>query len=507
MLLLNRDDAARLLRTCYPPFKGTWKTLPSFLLPQDVAQDSLNTTVLGGKLRSRCGLKRFNNQKLNEPIIGSFLTIDTTNSRYPILSTPTTVYRLTNTWHNITGNVNLSASSTIAKLTSIQIGTQVYVLYCNGIDTIKMIPQTTYQLTDIIPHAGSLPVFTDICTSFARVIGITPPYTVGWCDVINDSYLSITNWPALNQAILSDTEDSLVAIKPLGTLGIVIYKEANIFVGFGQSGSNAAAFRFEHRGEYEGPASPRAIVNVNGNHIYMTPTGRVGLFDGTNQSWLCDGIWPYLQNNLDSRYKSKIFGVYSYKTSEVTFWYPRVGDNGVCKGMLTIIMPYPTAGVTSYSYFPGITNFACSDGLSVRYYNGTTHPLIFDTLGQTFELDNDTYTDAGYDFPCSLSTGLFKPDNSPDDYEDIYFPIFELYATRGHNQAGYVDVSALVSNLLENDGNQSTPERIDLSQIPINEFVAYKDTLGSFLGARFDWLSSSRFELKALDIYGLKAGI
>lgn len=502
---LQKDPKARLLKSCLPPFKGTWKSLPSYLIPEDVIQDSLNTTLLGGKLRSRCGLENFNTNALNGKALGSFLTVDTTNAKYPIVSTKDTVSILIgNAWFNITGGVPLTNFfENQVRMSSLQLGTSVYILYANGIDTIKIIPQATYLLEPITPHAGSLPVCTDVCTSFSRFVGITPPYTISWCDVINDDYLSFTNWPALNQTVLADTEDSLVAIRALGTLGLAVYKEGNIFVGFAQSGSNAQAFRFEHRGEYEGPGGVNAVVSANGVHTYMTPTGRIALFDGTQHAFIADGLWPFLQDDLDTTYASRIFGVYNYSTSEIYFWYPRIGDNGNCKGMVIIDTPFPLAGVNSYSYFLGQSNFPCSNGLSVRLFAGKAQPLIFGNTNETFLLNKNWYYDKTSTFPCNFRTGLFRPTPetpAPKDDSDIYRPILEIYSSRGIGK-GLVNVSALTSQTLADEGTSTEKETIDLTANPVNEFFGF-NTTGSFLGAQFEWDSSAQFEYKGCDIYG-----
>jgi hypothetical protein len=508
MINLQKDPNAKLLKSFLPPFKGTWKTLPAYLLPEDVVQDSLNVTLMGGKLRSRPGLNLFNRLNLGDRIIGSFLSVDTTDTKYPFCSTKNKVFRLLNNrWQDITNNVVLTATdSHQVRMTSIQIGTSVYVLYANGKDRVKQIPQSTYLLSDITPVAGSIPVLTDICTSFSRLVGITPPYTVTWSDVINDQFLSFTSWPALNQAILADTEDSLVAIRALGTLGLAIYKEGNIFTGFAQTGANSQAFRFEHRGEYEGPAGVQALVNVEGAHMRMTSTGRVGLFDGTQNIWIADGIWPLLQDTLDIQYAKRIFGVYDYKTAQVTFWYPRFGDNGACKGMLNICLPYPLAGVTQFSYFLGESNFECTNGLSVRLFNASASPFVFGNNNQTFQLDKNSYGDNGFDFSCSFKPGLFKPtppDDEKNSSQDIYIPTVEVYASRGSLDFGTVNVSVLTSNTLEGEGKVSVSEILDLRETPINEIIAYdKGETGSFLGVNFEWESSSRFEYKGCDISG-----
>lgn len=505
----QKDPKAKLLKSYLPPFKGTWKTLPAYLIPDDAIQDSLNVTILGGKLRSRCGLLSYNANDLGNKVLGSFLNVDTLNIKSPICSTRNKILRfIHNGWQDITGAVTLTATDEAQiRMSSLQLGTNVYVLYTNQTDTLKIISQAGYLAADITPRTGTIPILWDVCTSFSRFVGIQPPYAVRWCDIINDQYLSFTSWPALNQAILADTEDSLVAIRSLGTLGVAVYKEGNIFVGIAQTGNNSQAFRFEHRGEYEGPAGVNAIVNVNGSHVYMTPSGRIGLFNGTQQNWIADGIWPFLQDDLDPLHTGKIFGVYNYLTAEITFWYPRQGDNGECKGMIIVDIPYPLAGIQDFAYFIGRSAFPCSNGLTVRIFDSRKSPLIFGGENETFVLDKDTYSDRYLKFPCGFTQGLFQPTETPtpgeriNDNHNIYLPILSVLASRGSGR-GLVGVSAMTSGQLEDDGVASQKTVIDLTDTPFNEYLAFPDAEGSFLGVQFTWDSTAKFEYKGCDIYG-----
>src|SRR5262245_45491220 len=134
MITLQKDPSAKLLKSYLPPFKGTWKTLPPYLLPDDAVKDSLNVTLQGGKIRSRSGLLLFNRANLGSNILGSFLTVDTTNSKFVLSSTKSQVFRLLNNrWQDITNNVPMTGTDTnFIRMTSLQLGTSVYVLYTNG---------------------------------------------------------------------------------------------------------------------------------------------------------------------------------------------------------------------------------------------------------------------------------------------------------------------------------------------------------------------------------------
>jgi len=511
---IQNDPNADHLKTYLPPFKGTWKTLPEHLIPDDAVQESMNVSLLGGKLRSRCGLEMYNSATFDAPISGSFMFVGVSNIKYPVASSKSKVYKYLGSWQEIPvfGTTLVGLDTSQVRMTSIQQGSIVYLIYTNGVQPL-LVSEELVSLVTIPPYITTpisiIPILKDLCTSFDRIVGIQPPYTVTWCDVVNSNYLGFTNWPSLNQAILSQTEDSLVAIRNLGTLGIAVYKEGNIFLGIAQQGPNSQAFRFEHRGEYEGPAGVQSIVNVNGVHVYMTSTGRVGYFDGTQHDWICDGIWPFLQDDLDTVYASKIHGSYNYRTSELYFWYPKLGDNGILRGMLIINWPYKLAGIQSYSYFLGYSSFEITNSLTVRLFNATTSPLAFSKesdIYRTYALKHTHYFDNAVPFQCSFKTGVFKPivqestQQRTRDTSDIYRPILELYSTRDSTRKT-VQLSAVLSQSLEDTGTSTSPEIIDLTSVQPNEYIGFNET-GSFIGIEASWSSDSKFEYKGCDIYG-----
>ncbi len=541
MITFQLDQSAELLKTFLPPFKGTWKTLPSHLIPEDTLQDSLNVSLIEGKLRSRPGLLDFDTFQFLDPsspdpslttkILGSIQFITTSNSKFLICSSLQNIWTkrdTSNTWSILPSTYAIQGSSLYnIRMCMLQQGSSIYLLYANG---TQQVSQSTNlgPLTAITNlQSGSLPspIARDICVSFDRIVVMQPPFTIAWSSVINNSFPAFTSWSALDQVILTQTTDPLVAISPLGVLNYTVYKEGNIYAAIAQSGPSSQAFRFEHRGEYEGPCCPNSVINVNGSQIRMTPTGRVGIFNGTNHEWICDGLWPFIRKEIDRNYLQNVFGVYNYKLSEVTFWYPRIGDTGSCKGMLIIDLPYPTAGISTFSYFLGTSSFAVSHGLSIRKFNNIVSPVVFGSSSllpntssdvfppRAFLLDEDTYKDSTRNFTCKFSTGLFKPVSQVDqgsisqgksksDNSGIYKPTIEFYTTRD-NTRGFVDLSPLISNGLETNGDVLETDRIDLTQTFPNEYHGFNEA-GSFIGVHAEWDASSKVEYKGCEVYGRK---
>lgn len=190
------------------------------------------------------------------------------------------------------------------------------------------------------------PRFTDIATIGDHIVGLLPPYGLGWGNI-----RTLDEWPDLNRKNVAETPDRVVTIVNQGPFGGVLYKRGSLWrVRFVGGTSEATAFSVDFAGEYTGPAGSAAVVNLDGVHLYMTRTGRVGLFDGSSHRWYCDGVWPSLKRIIDPQYAGRIFGVYDPNQHEVTFYYPRratirgvfVDDGGLPRGVLHIALPKET---------------------------------------------------------------------------------------------------------------------------------------------------------------------
>ena len=111
----------------------------------------------------------------------------------------------------------------------------------------------------------------------------------------------------------------------------------------------------------------------------MTPSGRVGYFDGSQHQWIADGIWPFLQIDIDSSNTHRIHGCYDYRIATVIFWYPRSTDvDGLCTGMLVINWPYPLAGIQNFAYFTGVSSFPVTNSTTMPTVLGLpVHPIAY----------------------------------------------------------------------------------------------------------------------------------
>lgn len=483
------ETSAKLLGRLSVPFKGTWKTLPSHLLPPDVLTDSLNVVIQSGELVSRAGLEPFDSFPTSSPVLGSMLYLDGMN-KYPIAATATKVYLYNGGWGALLGPTLATPANSPIRFTLFSTGSTFYFVLANG---DKLYYGNTGPYQELTPFLGSLlPSITDITSSFNRLVMISPPYSIAWTNA-----LTIFEAPVLNTVFLADTPDPLVAIRNLGTLGFVVYKEASIYTAFAQGATSAAAFRFEFRGTYEGPANPNAVVDANGVHYGFTPSGRVFRFDGSRHDFIADGLWPTLREDIDSDYLHKIHGVYNYKTHEIYFWYPRVGDEGEVKGMLLINLPYPLSGVENFSYFLGSSAFSCTNSLGTALFQNIQSSFVFGN-SYSYRLNHNHFFDAeGNEIPIRIQPGFISPQD-----QSIVQAIYQYYLRRGEGK-GTISVHSIVSNMLEtNMGESSQEEIIDLTTIVPNEYIS-TDSQGSFISFRIEANASDRVSYLGADIYGI----
>lgn len=393
-----------------------------------------------------------------------------------VLGETTIQYGTGSGWTNVTGALVFGASGAIqpSRITLLEFGTPgiVYAVMTNGVDPLMQ--WDTGSAATLV--AGTPPVFTDITTTFDRIVGIVPPYTVRWGEA-----LDLSTWNDLNTRILADTPDRVVAIRNLGNLGAVIYKERTIWTAQAQSGPTSSAFRFELRGYFDGPAGPAAVVDVNGGQFYMTNTGRIGLFTGTNHQWVCDGLWPHTRALIDHTSAKFIVGTYDPQFQELYFFYPRLGDSGNNHGMVIINLPYPQAGIQDYAAFPGETAKHISAACLFRDGN-LDLPLLGVEEGPTIQIfDGDAREDEGDIFESMIQTGLVP---TPD--LEIMAATVEPYFLRGAGR-GTITMNLIRSYMLETlGGSVQDGQTYDLTDTPVKDIRGH-EARGRFFGLQLNW--------------------
>jgi hypothetical protein len=369
---------------------------------------------------------------------------------------------------------------------------RVFVYHTNGVDPARKWNGVTNTFTAV---ECDPPFFTDVTTAFDRIVGIIPPYKVRWGE-----QLSLSQWPELNARNISDTPDPVVAIRNLGTMNLIVYKEKSIWAGGARGGSSAQAFSFEIRGFFDGPANPAALSEVDNVHYYMTKRGRIGAYDGRTHRWLGDGIWPLVKTNLDTSKANLITSFYDPRNHEIVFNYPMTTDEIPCQGIAILTLPRAQHGVSNFGCWFGQWTQPVSWGGDI-FGGGVNNIAVFVASegDEEFTLLTPATGDLTIPFNCSFQSGLVPTPNS-----DIMRPELETFVTRGA-QLGTLTVNIRSAYILDSAaGTQSANQTITLSTTEPVEKKAFSATRGRFFGYEYRWTTGSTVEWKGALLRGRK---
>lgn len=493
------------------PRQGISRNVPFHEIAPDALYESLNVVWREGSLQARPGLTSFDTTDLGTRPTGAYPIIAQGQAAFQDDAFQNDAFQVTDdsfsvsfavgtnekfwayysgAYNDLTNTALNGTADHLARFTSIEIASVLYVLLTNGIDPPQVWDQSAGTVADV---GGSPPIFTDWCTASDRVVGIVPPFTVQW-----GNSLDITTWAANNVRVLSDTPDIAIAIRNLGTLGFIVWKQRTLWVGLAQGGLNSAYFRFELRGFFEGPAGVSAIVDADGVQYWMTATGRVGAFDGVQQKWVAEGIYPLMRDDVDAQYMGRAFGVYNPTFREVYFYYPRAGDDGEVMGCVIITVPRPEEGILRHGAFWGRLSVPVSAGMDLRITTHLAYLFTADTF-QTYTLEgarDDTAEFSGF-----WQTGVQRtPDGNLQQLGGI--------ATLVERGAGYgeLQASALTSRFLETPGGTRSPTvlvTLEPENAPWYPDGPPPNQQGRFFGLRYDF--ETPITLRYRGAYAFKA--
>ena len=488
------------------PYKGTWRSLGSNQITPDALYDSLNVFIREGKLRTRPGLSLLNATVFTNPIIGGGLAVESTGKTL-IAIHQEGYYTLTSTdstWSSkvlITGGLRIAPNNNeMIDSTFLETSAKYVMIWTSSLRGL-IAWNTTDGADPITASEGTVPIAKSVCTASRRVIALVAPHTLQWSSVFDH-----TSWPALATTKVAQTNDEGICVLPIGTLDFVLYKERSIYLGKSQAGPDSSAFAIRYHQTVEGPAGVHAVVDALGLHFYMTPSGRIGVFDGARAvQWIADGLWFYLQGDLDVANAYKIFGVYDYRLHSVVFYYPRIGDNGDLKGMVWINLPLEGSGVNNFISFLGLSGIPVSYGYEQRFSNEINRGLVFSSTSndeQSFLLDEDVNTDDSTVYDCLAQTSLQPVGNLKSS-----FILSESFVERNEGN-GYVDVFTVTSNMLDTaPGTVDTSifDRINLEFSPVKEYIGH-DINTRFAGLKYQWKSTSNIRYAGALMYGVPLG-
>jgi len=508
----QREPGSNIVAQYTTPFRGTWNSLAVHAIPLDALYDSQNVFLRRGKLRNRPGMQAVTDTLFDAPVLGATLAT-TPYDKIVLAVTKTSLYELSETsseWA-ITRNPEnlqyaLSDVSTI-DLALLETSGRYVALIAERSHPLYQwdgLTRATSHIENSDPY-GMVPSPSSVCIAARRVIAFTPPHTVQWSATFNH-----TAWSPLSIYRLAQTGDEGLCIRALSSLSFVVYKDRSIYVARAQSGTDELAFNFAEPIRVEGPAGVHAVVDVSGQHVYMTRSGRVAAFDGTRYpTWLADGLWLFLQDDIDPTYAHMIFGVYDYRLHMIQFVYPKRGDQGKLRGLVLINVPLEGLDVAEgsgklYASFKGTLGIACSMGCEMRFNKLINRSMLFsheDFLIRSFILDEDTERDNDVSFPC----GIQLPMQALQDAQHAQVAV-ETLVERGKHY-GSMLVDGVTSNFLESPSGTidiTKAHTIDLERDPVVDIKAF-NVPTRFFGLKYRWDSTSNVQYAGAVVYARRA--
>ena len=320
------------------PYKGVIRNSSEIEQPKDSLYVGENLHFFQGELRQRPSWNLARNSTIaapptTAPVTGIFSTHRASSrDQYLLVGGVANVHVLTDSaWLQVVTWGATRAQFRQVRYAEIAIGTPLltYVVICNGVDTpqVLTVPATggvfAVAAAMVANASGAVPLWRDVCNTSDRIVGITDT-EVSWT-----ANLSIAGPAATSVKGLTETPDLCIAIQPLSTLNVGVWKERSFWIGVFAGGSEASAFRWRLLKWVEGPASPAALTrDSKGNWFWMTKTGRIVMMEaeGYQISYPGDGIWPITrdQMSLNITEYGTIHAVYRPFYDEVWFFYGAV---------------------------------------------------------------------------------------------------------------------------------------------------------------------------------------
>lgn len=489
------------------PTKGTWNSIASNMLSPDSLFNSLNVFIREGKLRTRAGLRLLNDSSLDFPVIGGAMAVTPTEKVLLAITK-------NNLWTLRKGEVAWVADSTtsfavddnsIIDICFLETAGEYVAIIANNETPLKRWLDGT-PAGVIVPDAGTVPIAKSVCTAGRRIVALVEPHTLRWTSITND--LGVTNptfdnWNDLNYVKKAETNDLGICVRSISTLSFALYKERSIYLAKAKAGTNADAWTFNEPIVVEGPAGVHSVVDLDGMHMYMTPSGRIGLFDGTSYpKWIADGLWLRLQKEIDPEWSYKIFGVLDYRLHTVTFYYPKLGDNGFLKHFVTVNIPLEGSGVTNFAHFLGESELGLSFGYEMRFQQEVNRSLLFSSnlpVTKSFVSDEDFEMDNSSIFNCLIQTPMLALPNLKS-----HQLVSQLFVERGYG-FGSLNVYSVTSDFLNNkEGNidEGNPQLVSLEfSDQVYEYIAFNQP-ARFFGLRLNWTSTDNVRYAGIQVNG-----
>lgn len=507
-MTLVRETGSEIITQFAVPSRGTWKNVGAHLLPVDAVYDSLNVYIREGRLRARPGLVRYDETIFTNPILGGAMAV-TVGEKVVLAITKDKIYQLsdlTNTWNSLSAPSMTTFApddSCVIDIAFMETSGENIAIIAEPHNVLKKwvdVPRSVSILTGTnIPQAKS------VCIAASRVIALIYPHTVVWSNINNPTVFDATAYSKRAQS-----GDGGVLVESLSNLSFVLYKERSIYIVRAQAGlDESTAFSFSEPLYADGPAGVYALVRIEGAHIYMTHNGRIAIFDGTRYpQYIADGLWFFLQEDINPSLAHTIRAVYDYRLHTVTFYYPKINSGSGLRGMVVLNLPFQGQDIQetqARAAFLGVCGKGITHGIEKRWdrQGSVDRSILFSTQNDPTDrnrayLFNETVTsDDGNAFNCSFQTGLQPMPDARHTHVST-----ETFVERSQGY-GILGVEPVISDMLETPGGMipdMSKQYINLEQNPVREYIAFGQQV-RFFGLRYSWESTSTVRYSGAVVY------
>lgn len=501
---VKRDQDATIAQFDVP-YRGTMQGGAVHQVPPNAVWESMNVFVYEGKLRARAGLRLLNASLFRSAVLGGGLSV-TPQQNILLAITRDRLYELPqpgSVWNQVSTLVFTNdANYAVVDTAGLETAGQYVVLIASDGFVLKVWESVNHATADVTATIGIIPRAKSVCVCGRRVVTLTAPHTVNWSEV-----LDYKSWSSLSYNKLAQTNDLGVAVRSIGTLGCVVYKERSIYVGRVTGQAFGGAFSFGEPLFVEGPAGTHAIAIIPGGHMYMTKNGRIAVFDGSNYPvWVADGLWRYLQRDIHPSYAFLIRAVYDYRLHTVNFYYPRLVDPGTLQGIVTVNLPLEgqdiegSLGGRPYAFL-GYSSIPVTYATELRFAQQLDKSIIFTAQGANITSqyqDVDARLDGNTEFNCSFQTGLAAMPQLKHTNVTVE-ALLERSTGYGHAM-----VEPVISYQLAERGGvipDVKQQNLNLEMDPVNEYLGF-DTPSRYFGLKYTWGSRNVFRYAGSIVYG-----
>lgn len=473
------------------PIRGVVRGINDLAISKDTLLDGSNIEIIDSTLRGRRGLTTLSSTLFGaRPMAGLNIWQNNTAS-FIVLATTAKIwtYDISGAaWTDRSGSLTATADDA-TRIIQFAFGTptvtRAYV--CNGVNVLKTWKAGDASASNV---SGTPPIFRDLTVLGNYILGLVGSHDIRWSNPLTDA-----TWPAGNIKVIAETPSPTAAIRHLGNLGAVCYKKDGAWLGELTGLAGASAIRWTFLVSLEGPAGPPALVEAGdgGPHVYMTRTGRIGMFDGAAIRWIAEGVWSIIKDEIDQTKPNRIWGVYKQADHQVWFTYKRTGQTNT-DGLVIVQLARRETNLP-FAAFPGRWGKSVTAGCSVYEESFTTDVVFTDNTGA-----EKSYKVTGTDDDGTTISSTLQPGYVPTDgIESVRVLSLEPFVERSAG-FGTLTVKAITSNVLDTTlGTQSTGISVDLAQTPIKETVGV-DARGRYLSVRLEWNSSATVRYRGVTL-------